>query len=224
MVSLYLNLKCERVNQILFINDVEEASIVKHDMESGKRRIFCDLEHVMLKDIKTFYTNRDKIIAALPPKVRVKVKRDEELLKVEDMEHTQRFIKGGNIYQAVFGVLLEMVFTYSSSIAYFFMILSMIIDAGFISVLYPISLFAYALMEEERPGKTYWQIIIVYSLFVLILKFIFQMDVLLTIDGLNTTVTNMDEWALTGLRRVESSFGMFVYILPQLGILFTVML
>ena len=42
----------------------------------------------MLKDIKAFYINRDKIIAALPPKVRVKVKRDEELLKIEDMEHT----------------------------------------------------------------------------------------------------------------------------------------
>ena len=53
------------------------------------------------------------------------------------------------------------------------MIISMIVNAGIISLLYPFAVFGYALMEEQRPGKTFWRLMIYYTLFILFMKFIF---------------------------------------------------
>lgn len=48
-------LKNKKINQILYINEIEEASKVKKEMQSGKRKVMCDLEYEMLKDIRIFY-------------------------------------------------------------------------------------------------------------------------------------------------------------------------
>jgi len=202
---------------------VEDCAIVKEDMESGKRRIFCDLEKEMMRDINHFYINREKILNALPPKIRIKIRKDDELLKNEDMEHTQRFISSGRIQQAVLGALLELAFTHSSTFAYFFMIMAMMIDAGMISLIYPISLFGYALLEEERPGAKYWLFIQVYTVVILVLKFLFQMDIFLTMDNLDSSYHNATDWLKVGLKRCNSSAEMIWYILPQMGILVATM-
>lgn len=52
MARFYLWLKVKHINQILFITDIEEAQRVKKEMETGKRKIDCDLEKAMIKDIK----------------------------------------------------------------------------------------------------------------------------------------------------------------------------
>lgn len=60
-----------------------------------------------------------------------------------------------------------------SAFAYIFMICSMIISAGLISIVYPFAVFGYALIEETRPGKWFWDMMIKYTLFVLFAKFVF---------------------------------------------------
>lgn len=44
-------------------------------------------------------------------------------------------------------------------LAYLAMILSMFVNAGLISIMYPISIFGYALFEETRPKQLYWNFI-----------------------------------------------------------------
>ncbi len=39
------------------------------------------------------------------------------------------------------------------------MIISMYFNAGLISLIYPISVFGYALVEETRPNKNFWNFI-----------------------------------------------------------------
>lgn len=53
------------------------------------------------------------------------------------------------------------------------MIVSQINNAGLISIAYPFAVFGYALMEEIRPGKKFWDVMIIYTLFILFMKFIF---------------------------------------------------
>jgi hypothetical protein len=50
------------------------------------------------------------------------------------------------------------------------------LNAGMISLVFPFAVFGYALMEEERPGKKFWDFAIKYTLFVLFMKFIIQLD------------------------------------------------
>jgi hypothetical protein len=56
------------------------------------------------------------------------------------------------------------------------MVFSMIHNAGLISICYPLGVFGFALMEEGRPGKWFWKIMINYTLMILFVKFVFQLD------------------------------------------------
>lgn len=57
------------------------------------------------------------------------------------------------------------------------MILSMILNAGLVSILYPFGVFGYALMEEGRPGKKFWNMMSAYTIFILFMKLIVQLDI-----------------------------------------------
>jgi len=77
------------------------------------------------------------------------------------------------MFLSVSSALLEYGFTSCASIAYLFMIVSQIQNAGLISIAYPFAVFGYALMEELRPGRKFWEYMLVYTLFILFMKFIF---------------------------------------------------
>jgi hypothetical protein len=53
----------------------------------------------------------------------------------------------------------------------------MILNAGLISILYPIGVFGYALMEEGRPGKLFWSLMSTYTIFILFMKLIVNLDI-----------------------------------------------
>ena len=66
--------------------------------------------------------------------------------------------------------------TYSDSICYILMIVSMMKNAGFISLLYPFVVFGYALMEEINPKKRIWYMLMIYTQILIIIKFVFQLS------------------------------------------------
>ena len=68
---------------------------------------------------------------------------------------------------------MQQVFTNCATFAYIFMITSQIVNAGLVSILYPFAVFGYALMEELRPGKLFWDLMLKYTLFILFAKFVF---------------------------------------------------
>lgn len=51
-IYIYINKKF--VNQVAFMTDIKELQNIKQEMESGHRRMFCDLEKAMIKDIKNY--------------------------------------------------------------------------------------------------------------------------------------------------------------------------
>lgn len=53
---------------------------------------------------------------------------------------------------------------------YICLVLAHIINCSLLSLVYPVSLFCYALLEEVRPKKIYWQFLIMYTIIVLIMK------------------------------------------------------
>jgi hypothetical protein len=83
--------------------------------------------------------------------------KEEEVLKLEKMVMTQEFLETKNILISIAGGFCEYFASNCASVAYTFMILSMILNAGCISLLYPLAVFGYALMEEERPGRHFWK-------------------------------------------------------------------
>ena len=58
---------------------------------------------------------------------------------------------------------------------YFILIIDHMINSSLLTMLYPLSIFCYALLENPRPKKIYWQICIYYTIFILSVKFFFQL-------------------------------------------------
>jgi len=46
------------------------------------------------------------------------------------------------------------------------------LSPGILTLIYPMSIFGYAILEETRPGKKYWLIIVLYTQILGICEFI----------------------------------------------------
>jgi len=71
------------------------------------------------------------------------------------------------------GLMVEIVITYSEIVCYIFMIVSMMRNAGFISLIYPFAIFGFALMEELKPKRKFWYFILIYTEVLIFVKFIY---------------------------------------------------
>lgn len=70
----------------------------------------------------------------------------------------------------------KMISSHSHLFCYFFMLLATIKNGGLIYMPYPALLFGRALLEEDRPGKIFWYIVINYTNFVLLIQFTAQLS------------------------------------------------
>jgi hypothetical protein len=108
------------------------------------------------------------------------------------MPKTLDFLRFGNMAPGIIGAILKSIFSKSSTIAYVFMILSQILNAGLISILLPFAVFGYALMEECRPGQWFWKMIKIYVLAILFMKFFINLDFLADDQGLVDSYTSIN--------------------------------
>lgn len=89
------------------------------------------------------------------------------------MRRTSKYLRCSNITVRYLGLLLEILASHSDKLCYLFMIVSMMKTAGFISLIYPMSVFGYALMEEMQPKKKFWYVILFYTEALILLKFVY---------------------------------------------------
>lgn len=106
-----------------------------------------------------------------------KKKKEEDIITLNDLPETKEFVKMSRIWITLFGVIPKALISNVSTFAYLFMILSMCWNAGFISILYPLAVFGYALMEEARPSKYFWIAVTFYTVLIILIKTLFQLDI-----------------------------------------------
>jgi hypothetical protein len=58
------------------------------------------------------------------------------------------------------------------------MILSMYVNAGLVSLFYPFAVFGYGLLEEKRPYKAFWKIVLTYSISLLFAKILINLEII----------------------------------------------
>jgi hypothetical protein len=132
------------------------------EMEHGKLNIYSKLERRMLSDIRDI--KKKKIFEELND------------IDIKDMRRTQDQLRFSKIVSAYIRLLFEIIATYSDSICYILMIVSMMKNAGLISILYPLVVFGYSLMEEINPKKRIWYMLMIYTELLILIKFVFQLS------------------------------------------------
>lgn len=128
-------------------------------MEHGKFTIYSKLERRMLSDIRDI--KKKNIFEELND------------IDIKEMRRTQDQLRFSKIVTAYIRLMFEIVATYSDSICYILMIVSMMKNAGLISIMYPLVVFGYSLMEEINPRKRIWYILMIYTELLILTKFVF---------------------------------------------------
>jgi len=75
------------------------------------------------------------------------------------MQKTWVFTRPSAMVLRLLETLVFIIISNTEYILYGLMIFSMYINAGLISLIYPISVYGYALMEETRPRRVFWEFI-----------------------------------------------------------------
>jgi len=63
-------------------------------------------------------------------------------------------------------------------IVFFFIVLNHMMNSSLLSLLWPVLVFGYGLIEYPRPGKRFWIIALNYAMFIICVKFLFQLSIL----------------------------------------------
>lgn len=106
---------------------------------------------------------------------------------------------------------------------YLCMIISMYMNAGIISLPYPIAVFGWAILEEKRPGKSFWSFIRYYTIFLVAFKFTLNLD-FFDVYLMSPEFTYYSAYIKTGIYNFTMLDDLIFYMLPEFGILCLLML
>lgn len=156
--------------------------------------------------------------------VQPKFKEIEILLKSDLFE---KYLKTSYLIKSLLIDLLTYCSKKFQFVVYFMMILNHIQNASLISMVYPLSIFCYAIFEYPRPSKGYWRLCLLYSIIILALKYILQLKLFEEIFGYDpptegndeisskyeTIITNLEYYKI-GFKYLKTTYGVefFNYI------------
>ena len=111
-------------------------------------------------------------------------------------------------------------------VCYFFMILDHMLNGAVITLVYPISIFCYALLEYPRPKNFYWMGCLIYTMIILFIKFIIQLKIILLFiseDTYSELLMNLYNNRI-GFKYYSSTFSkdFLEYIIFDIIIVFTI--
>lgn len=141
-------------------------------------------------------------------------------IKLKNMPNTWAFTRPESMFFKILETFAYIIISNTKPLIYLSMMLSMFTNAGLISIMYPISIFGFALLEETRPRKQYWTFIRIYTTLILLLKFLFNLSI---IDAFQDDFERIDGWIHSGFKNYDSLLYITLYMVPELLILILLM-
>jgi hypothetical protein len=163
-LQLMLWIRSNMTNEVLVKVDQEVLDGIKLWVESGSTSVRTKIEEALLKDYKWKH-DHEKIELSNEELKEVKAKEDYNINQLKKVYFL--------IYESI-KLAAKIIVSNTENLWYLFMIIAHIENGTLLSMVYPISIFAYALLEESRPKYTYWLFMIIYTSWVLFWKYIFQ--------------------------------------------------
>lgn len=144
-------------------------------------------------------------------------------IKLKQLSRVWAFTRPSTMRFHLLETLIYMIISNTQSLIYFFMVASMYTNAGLISLPYPIAVFGYALLEETRPRKEFWDMVRNYTIALLALKFAANLSILEDFFG-SETFKNVQAWARLGIYDYEEIMDLVWYMIPEIIIICLIMM
>ena len=110
---------------------------------------------------------------------------DEDKFKVLDKFISNdlfvKYLKTGFIIKCILGNIKNFCENRFQWLCYLVMIIDHMTYPSLLSSFYPLSIFLYAILESPRPKNTYWNICLIYTVFLISLKYFIQLELCLEI-------------------------------------------
>ena len=128
----------------------------------------------------------------------------------------------------IFIILIKDIFKFFGEnfeyITYTFMLLNHLFNGSVTSIFYPIAIFLFGICQYPRPSRLFWKILLVYTTFLIFLKFILQLNIWKKIDIFLEILEDIKSDNLIfnlGLKKVESNnfIDFLIYIFPDFLVL-----
>lgn len=147
----------------------------------------------------------------------------DKKIRLKQLELTWAFTRHGSMLQKYIELFIYIFITNTHNFIYLFMMFSMYQNAGLMSLIYPISIFGYALIEESRPNWLYWDFIRWYTTSILLLKLVANLSWL---DEFMETKTfrQFQGYTQFGLENQTGKMNIFLYMLPEMLIISFILL
>ena len=94
----------------------------------------------------------------------------DKKIKLKQLKMSWDFTRSLPMMLHMLETLIYIFISQSQEITYMLMIYSMYMNAGLIGLPYPLAVFGWALLEERRPSKQFWQYIRNYTILLLAFK------------------------------------------------------
>ena len=135
-----------------------------------------------------------------------KLKQFEEVLETKLFKE---YLKRPYFIKYIFIYLQALFINNYNWVCYFFMILDHMLSSSVITLVYPLSIFCYALLEYPRPKKNYWILVLYYTFIIMFIKFFIQLKIILMIldeKVYKELIDNLYNYRI-GFRYFSSSFS-----------------
>lgn len=230
MSRLYQWLNKNFTVQIMFKNRDQVLSGLFEEHCRGEVDIPTELEAVMYEealfmiqskfDHKQGITELETLIlkSQKSKKKILEITNYDKEVKLEQMKRTWEFTRPMSMFHKLLETFFYMLISNTQNLMYLSFIYSMFQNAGLFGLIYPLSMFGYALMEETRPRKEYWEFIYKYTIVLLTVKFTIN----LTIFGnmlQNDTFVLVNSYLKIGIYDYQDLAKTFFYMLPEVLIL-----
>lgn len=148
----------------------------------------------------------------------------EKKIKLNQMPITWNFTRPWALTIRLIETIFYIWISQTQNLIYLSMIFSMFQNAGLISIIYPIMVFGFGLIEEVRPKKEFWRIIRLYTTFVLILKLGFNLKYFHSFFEEDIYKEVIQGYLKLGLYDHDSLLQSLFYMMPEVLIVSFIML
>ena len=167
-------------NQVITLNQLKKE--ISNNIESKKGELKEENEEnekgernsSFYENMKSQEENLKNIIDITQPKFK-------ELEKFTSNELFVKYLKTSYILSCIIADIIAFCSNQFHWLCYLMMIIDHIFTPSILSLFYPFSIFLYAILEYPRPKKTYWKICLVYTVILIAIKFVVQLQLFVKI-------------------------------------------
>lgn len=176
--------------QRLDILTAEEESLKKHleALEEELKKASKDKEENIIKDVKKESSPLSSAVLKEKPWYQKIFKETKSLFNeislsmkklLLSMTHTTFFSEPNKklIDDPLIFIIVYFIISQMDKICYLLMIINHIVNDNLLSLVFPLTLFLYALLENPIPLKGYWKFIIFYTITIIIIKYLYQLPI-----------------------------------------------